>query len=325
MLRSIPPQILSTDSVAVSQRVSYWRDLVCDVFVELDCEPGQGLDDDFAGKIINRPLAGLQFSEVISKSQHVKRSPRQLAHSAADYFLISLQTRGGGMVVQDGRVARLHAGEFALYDSSRPYELLFDGNFSQLVVRVPRTAFANRLVAPEWLTARSVDGSGGLGRIALSYLAELDRQLPQVDESARGRLCETFLDLLSLAMSSLTEQRAEVSNVRLQQLYRIQRFIDDHLADPDLSPQWVAQAHRISTRYLNMLFEAAETTAARWIWARRLKRCAEDMTDPRHAGRTIGDIAFSWGFNDLTHFSRAFKARFGVTPKDYRQRRRHDA
>lgn len=323
MLSSIPPQILSTESVHRRQRVGFWRDLVCDVFVELDCEPGQ--TEDFAGKIINRPLAGLQFSEVISKSQHVKRSPRQLARSNSDYFLISLQTRGTGMVVQDGRVARISAGEFALYDTSRPYELLFADDFSQLVVRVPRTAFANRLVAPEWLTARAIDGSSGLGRIALSYLAELDRQLPQVDESAHSRLCETFLDLLSLAMSSLTPTRAEVSNVRLQQLYRIHRFIDDHLADSELSPQWVAQHHKISTRYLNMLFEAAETTPARWIWARRLKRCAEDITDPRHAGRTIGDIAFSWGFNDLTHFSRAFKARFGMSPKDYRHQRRLNA
>ena len=46
------------------------------------------------------------------------------------------------------------------------------------------------------------------------------------------------------------------------------------------------------------------------------------MCDPALRHRTIGDLAFSWGFVDASHFSRAFKARFGVGPTDYRLKRR---
>jgi AraC family transcriptional activator of tynA and feaB len=38
------------------------------------------------------------------------------------------------------------------------------------------------------------------------------------------------------------------------------------------------------------------------------------------AGRTLSEIAYAWGFSDMTHFSRRFKAAYGVLPSDYRRR-----
>lgn len=324
MLTEPKAQVLSTDVVQSHRRVSYWRDAICDIFVELDCEAIRAAGE-FHGKIVNRPIADLQFSDVLSSGQRVVRSRSRIARSHNDYFLISVQTQGSGMVSQDGRVAKLCPGDFALYDSTRPYELMFDAPFSQFVARVPRSAVANRLIAPEWLTARRIDGRSGVGRIALSYLAELERQLPALDNQACGRLSDTFLDLITLALSASVQERPQMSNVRQSQLYRIQCFIEERLADPDLTPATVADAHRITVRYLNMLFAGADMSVSRWIWQRRLEKCERDLTDPRHTGRTIGEIAYSWGFNDLTHFSRAFKARYGHSPKNHRHHKRAEA
>lgn len=321
MLPEPKTQILSTEVVQSHRRVSYWREAICDIFVELDCEAIRP-SHDFYGKIVNRPIANLQFSDVIASGQRVSRSRSRIARSGNDCFLISVQTQGSGVVSQDGRVAELSRGDFALYDSTRPYELMFDVPFSQFVARVPRSAVTNRLIAPEWLTARRIDGRQGVGRIALSYLAEMERQLPALDDQASGRLSDTFLDLITLALSAPVETRPQMSNVRQSQLYRIQCFIDEHLCDPELTPAAIAAAHRITVRYLNMLFAAAEMSVGRWIWQRRLEKCERDLADPRHGGRTIGEIAYSWGFNDLTHFSRTFKARYGRSPKDYRHSKR---
>jgi AraC-like DNA-binding protein len=318
MLSNMKTTTLSTDVVEPPHRLSFWRDVICDVFVKLDCERVRD-DRAFAGSIVNGAVGNLQFSEVSSSGQHVIRSTRQLARASGDYFLISLQTQGTGRVIQDGRIAHLSEGQFALYDTSRPYELMFEDDFSQLVIRIPRDAFTNRVAVSDRLTARAMEGREGVGRIALSYLAELDREFPSVDASLCGRLCDTFMDLLSLAISSDEFARPDVSNVRLTQLCRIQRYIEDHLADPDLSPRIVADHHRISTRYLNMLFADADSSASRWIWQRRLEHCERDLLDPRYTGRTISEIAYSWGFNDLTHFSRSFKARYGISPRDYRE------
>ncbi len=58
----------------------------------------------------------------------------------------------------------------------------------------------------------------------------------------------------------------------------------------------------------------------RYIRQRRLENCRKDLLDPIQIGARISDIAFRWGFNDLSHFSRVFKQRYDYSPKDYRQK-----
>jgi AraC-like DNA-binding protein len=94
--------------------------------------------------------------------------------------------------------------------------------------------------------------------------------------------------------------------------------IDRNLADPELGIGSIARAFGISSRTIHKLFEGEAQTAARLIWDRRLERCREEMADPAMASRSITEIAHLWGFSDSQHFSRAFKQRFGVTPRDYR-------
>ncbi len=75
----------------------------------------------------------------------------------------------------------------------------------------------------------------------------------------------------------------------------------------------------ISIRYANALLSVEGTSLERCILDRRLERCRRALEDPRQAHRTIGDIAFAWGFSDLSHFTRRFKAEFGVSPGEYRR------
>jgi AraC-like DNA-binding protein len=107
--------------------------------------------------------------------------------------------------------------------------------------------------------------------------------------------------------------------VTIGRLRQIQVYIDMHLADPDLSPKRIAAANRISLRYLYKLFLHAKCAVNEWIRERRLARCAEALVSPAQANRNIAEIAYAWGFNDLSHFNRMFKRRFGVSPRGYRR------
>ena len=98
-----------------------------------------------------------------------------------------------------------------------------------------------------------------------------------------------------------------------------QAFIHQHLGDPDLSPETIATAHHISIRTLHRLFGAHNLTVAAWIRARRLDRCRHDLTDPLRRGQPIHAIARRWGFTNASHFTRAFRATYGITPTDYQQ------
>jgi len=99
----------------------------------------------------------------------------------------------------------------------------------------------------------------------------------------------------------------------------VRGFIEDHLEDPRLTPSSVAGALKMSPRYLHQVFNEGETIA-RYILRRRLEECARALKDPAQAGRTVTEIAFQHGFNDASHFSRAFRERYDETPREYRQR-----
>jgi AraC-like DNA-binding protein len=110
----------------------------------------------------------------------------------------------------------------------------------------------------------------------------------------------------------------EPSTLRDIQLLRVRKYIDANLDDPELSPGMIAAANGISVRYLHCLFEPEGTTMVQYVIKKRLVRCRRDLLNPVMAHRTITDIAFSWGFQNSTHFSRRFKDEFGLSPQEFR-------
>jgi len=104
---------------------------------------------------------------------------------------------------------------------------------------------------------------------------------------------------------------------------RIQSFIQRNLADPELSIQRIATHMQCTKRYLHKVFSDEGQTLCHYIWAQRLERCRAELMRPEMAAKSITQIAFSCGFSNGAHFSRAFRARFGKPPRDYRQAALH--
>jgi len=91
------------------------------------------------------------------------------------------------------------------------------------------------------------------------------------------------------------------------------------LGDPGLSPQAVARSGYVSVRQLHRLFAAEGLTFSRWVREQRLRRCRDDLADQRLSHLTVAEIAARWGFRSAAHFTRAFRARYGITPADHRR------
>jgi AraC-like DNA-binding protein len=101
---------------------------------------------------------------------------------------------------------------------------------------------------------------------------------------------------------------------------RIKTLIESRLDDPELSVDAIAQACGISVRSVHRAFKAEPGgSVSNYVWIRRLSRCAAELRNPGQAPRPITEVCFAWGFNSTSHFSRLFKERFGVTPREYRQ------
>jgi AraC-like DNA-binding protein len=119
---------------------------------------------------------------------------------------------------------------------------------------------------------------------------------------------------------ALVEDHAPVTRTTRKQLFEAAVVgVEEMLGDPALAPGDVARRIAISPRYLHRLFAERGTTFGRWLLERRLERGRDVLRDPAHADRAIGDIAYSVGFADPSYFARAFKARYGTTPRTARK------
>lgn len=312
------PIQFTTDGSPGYRRLALWQDIVCDVFVGLDCKSDLG--SAFRGSVTQAPLGKAVCSEVCSDQQHVYRTPSRIARSDQDFVLIALGNRGDGGVAQDGREAVIHSGEFALYDTTRPYELKFNGAFTQTIFKVPREMLQRRLGATETLTAISFGAEAPLERLAYDFIFRLCQSADRLAPGNAAALSEQAVDLLAMALSERHGKSSLPSSThRSALLYRLKAHIRACLSDPDLSPAETAAAIGISPRYVNDLLADEDMSFQRYVLAERLAQCRRDLASPVLAHRHISEIAFAWGFNDLSHFGRVFRQHFGMSPRDFRQ------
>ena len=188
-----------TSDLEERDRTDYWRDIICDEYVKLDCRK---LADDFQGEVRGGGSLGeLQFSEVLADAQYVERSRRQIAKCSEADFLISFQLARRGLVRQNGREALLTPGSFALYDSTQPYSLTFNERFHQLVIQMPKEVLSRHLMNPEQYTAVPISGQSGLGAVLTDFIFSLARELHHV-QAAPNELSENLTNMIAIAFSS---------------------------------------------------------------------------------------------------------------------------
>ncbi len=311
--------LLNTGAVPPRERLAYWTDMICNTYVQLECDAIRS--DRFAGSINSQSMPGLELSVVASVAQKVLRTPRQIAQANEDYFLVSIQTQGKGVLRQDGRDALLSPGDFALYDSTRAYELHFEGDFQQIVLKLPGEQLRSAVRDTEKLTATTVSGRAGAGHLMIGMIKTLWDDIDALEPASAVAVAGGVLNILVAGLQTLpASKRRGVSSLTSYHLTRIKGEIDSRLRNPTLLVGDVACDLGISVGHIHRLFRQEATTPAQYIWSRRLEMCSRDLVDPSRAGHSISEIAFSWGFNDAAHFSRSFRERFGVPPREWRHR-----
>jgi AraC family transcriptional activator of tynA and feaB len=102
---------------------------------------------------------------------------------------------------------------------------------------------------------------------------------------------------------------------------RVRSIIEASLQDPRLNAAAIASTAGISVRYANSVLADEHTSISRLIQERRLERCRRALEDPAQSHRSVSEIAYAWGFSDMTHFGRKFRHAFGPLPSEYRRAR----
>jgi AraC-like DNA-binding protein len=308
---------LSTDIVAPRDKVSLWVDIVCAHLVQVSCrhvcEP-----DRFDGSVSKLALPQLDIARIRAGGQTVCRTTEQISRADDEYLLVNIQRNGHGAVRQHGREAILRPGDFAVYTSASPYELAFDAEFEQTVLILPAATMPGLRDEVQKTSAIRVSGDSATSRLLLTLADSIHDNAEGLPSALLPVLVQTMLQTLTAATSELARRDVRAHDLSRYHLARIKAYASAHLRDPELNVERIAAGAGISVSHLHRLFRHEERTAMDWVREQRLLGCRRDLSDASHGHLSVSDIAFQWGFNDASHFSRAFRARFGMSPRDWR-------
>ncbi|MGM0954000.1 MAG: helix-turn-helix transcriptional regulator [Pseudomonadota bacterium] len=154
-----------------------------------------------------------------------------------------------------------------------------------------------------------------LTRIALA----LTQQDNPLDSSSTAQFSNQMLDLACLALGATPDADvlAQRGGLREARLKAIKADINIHARSP-LRLTDLAKRHAVSPSYIRALFHNEGTSFTDYLLEQRLLRAFDDLRNRQGPQHSVSDIAFRVGFNNLSWFYRAFKARFGATPGEVR-------
>jgi len=272
--------------------------------------------------LLTRARIGEIEISAITESRARRPSAAVGNSETAVVLLMEAPSRGESIALQDGREARLRPGDFTLCDTTRPYEMLSDGPFRMLVVGIPRRLLLRYVPCPEELTAVAMSTRDSMNGLVSDYLRNLWARFPQSPHFPDAwQVCFATMNLIGGAYERMPHAPAVRRSAASAHRSRIRSYVEKHLTDPDLTPTAIAQACQINVRCLHRLYACGQETLAKYILRRRLDECARALTSS-HIGRSITEIAFAYGFKSATHFGRAFRDRYRLTPGKYRRQAR---
>ncbi|MGW2620879.1 helix-turn-helix domain-containing protein [Streptomyces sp. NPDC001500] len=265
---------------------------------------------------------------------------RLLAREDGEYLFVGLRGAGvGGRPAVPARTAEptepeperaqpepadlwLAPGDVCFYDVRRAPVLAFRGPFRATVFLVPAGLLDLTEHDARRIARTPVARASRLGALLSPLLSDLARAAaetrPPVGEMLARNAVNVLSTLVAEQLGAASPATPGAPGTRPPVLARILEYVELHLPEPDLCPEGIARAHHISVRYLHKLFKEEGATVGRWILRRRLEECRRDLVRHGRGSRTIAAVAGRWGFLSATHFSRVFRAAYGMSPREWR-------
>lgn len=298
--------------------VDEWSQRVATSFATVSIDKA---NSEFRGTMRTDSLDGVQVSRVEVPEHVVQRTANHIAPNEGSRFVLCIQLGGRSMVVQDGREALLTPGDVTLYDTARPYTLMHEDGVNCIGLVIPEERVSMAPNTLRSLAATVMTGSDLMTATSAQAIERFQQGIEDLAQPTRVRLGHTFVSLFeTLCMNWITQTPAIEFDPKAELREAVLRHIDEHLADPELTPQSIADAHFISLRSLHALAQNSGASVAGWIRTRRLERCRADLADPSLAHITVAEVGARWGFLHPPHFTTVFRTQFGETPSVFRKR-----
>lgn len=317
---AIPVSSLSSKEIDNALSFELWRDSVSSLF---DCKLDRSISAaDFHVNVTAYHLNQLLFGYTQASPQTFHRGRNHHPTDHEEHILIQGYTQAGFSGNYASYPISVKPGDINLLDLHYGLETHTKGGpFACFSLFIPRALLLPRLDTPIDLKRYAV-----LPRHAITvqllhhYLRHTHNALATATQSEIPELLEALLGVLAGTINSQRFRSTEPTQSLDQQAFQLIRdFIDCHLQDPELTPDRLCTYFRCSRSYLYRLFKK-ESGVKQYIQQRRLEYCWAELARNGVRVQNISQIAYYWGFNNHSHFTRLFRRRFGETPSDVIER-----
>ena len=272
--------VFSTDGIEPSRRYAAWQGAICDVYVHVDVNSEKR--SDYQGFIREARFGAVTMTDVLLSEQRISRRERHIAKLDKDCYYVEFVQHGKINVLQSGQSLHSNASVGAIFSASEAYDLECIGKVRSLYLEIPRKEFAERF--PKI-------GSRSQATMATGARSRPDRRRVLLDACVGGSClrcqaaepdwamsCWMFWRsrwIWATSMISSADRYAQQARLR-----SVKDWIEEHLADPDLSPEKIARSNGMSLRHLHYLFRLTDMSVSEWILDRRLQRCYDRADAP---------------------------------------------
>ncbi|MHA7848184.1 transcriptional regulator FeaR [Serratia sp. D1N4] len=272
------------------------------------------LGPGFSGAVQEFRAHALRLSVVDIAQTRLYRTRREIAQSSdSSHFFAAFQLHGSSMMEQGHHQTRLSAGDMTFIDASQPCSFIYQQDSRQLSLVLPRSYIEQHLRFITLPCAQRLGTEAAAAKLSLQLVLG-SMQNPEMSQVESEAVLNAVATLLRPVLAGGEEQQDSHERIFTRSL----AFIDQHIQSEQLRPEWIASEIGVSVRSLYRMFARKGLVVAQYIKNRRLDLCAQALRQAKERQK-LANIGYDWGFADHSHFSTAFKARFGVSPSAYRK------
>lgn len=317
-LERLQGQRLCTEELPGRQRLEWLKEVIGREYANVDITPptDMPLYNDMS---IYPWQDGIRLSPIQSNAITLERLPKEPDRITQDCYFAVLLTRGQYKLEQGGREVFLKPGEISLYDATEPHRITIPGQFSKILISIPRKTLDARVTNLGALTATRLPKTG-IASIAASFIQSTVNQLPYTDAEEFQSLALPVIDMLTMSYKAMQGSVTPLSHHRYYALLRVKRFVTRNITDTTLDTQTISKAVGLSARYINQLFNEENTSLMRFVSEQRLILSRQLLSSRLYEQSTITELAMQAGFSNVSHFSRVFHQTYGLSPREFRHK-----
>lgn len=310
---------VTTDSVPPRERAEFWADLVSRHVTPIRVEPAG--DAPLRCAIRAQEIGAIGVAQVSGMGVRAVHGREHVARASDHVYAACVHVEGEARLTHGGNSVTLRPGDVFFTDSREPFTFELDRPWRHLVISLPASWLDARLTKRGSL-AGVVLRNHPLSALWASYLAAGYATANDLSPSARALFARQCLELLSDVLEESRPADRSPSDAAREALYATAcRVIATRFAEAELTPADVAQAVGVSSRTLARVFAERGETIMRRVFDERVRQAARLLAAPEAAHRSVTEIAFACGFNDLSHFGRTFARHMHMTPSEWRRAR----